>query len=347
MAANRREQGRCKGLMKTMKHSVAFAKSMTALTVALTFTSAVSSQTIVADSSLPTPDVNSFIIMPVHCDSYGNIFLQPPLSKISPDGKRTAIFDLSAARIDGLTNLVFKAFAVDASGSLYQLVRMEDQRVVIVKFDSDGHYSGSIILNEKFEPQQLGVFTEEVFLVSGITFVRGGSSPEFAPYTAVFDRSGRLIKKVDTIEPVGTPGRGQGNAENLSGLPELGIAESQGVYVYLLRQAAAPTVFVISAAGVVDRMLKLSPPYPNTNVSGFRVGTGQLLVEYARPKALPNGNTAYYMVLYNAETGEKLSEYARDPDLGGVLGCTDWKGKFTILSTDYDGKRVLVKASKR
>jgi hypothetical protein len=336
-----------------MSSRAAFAKLTGALAL-LTIMPAGGSQALVADAFLPTPDVNSYIIMPIHCDSAGDIFLQPPLSKINSEGRRTAVFDLAAARSDGLANLVFKAFAVDPGGSLYQLARMEDQRVAIVKFDSDGHYTGSTILDQKFEPQQLGVFTGDVFLVSGTTLIKGGAKPEFAPYAAMFDRSGRLIKTVDTAEPAsalaseqgGSPAK-QNGAANLSGLPELGIVESHGGHVYFLRQGRAPTVLAVSAVGIVDHKLTLSSPYQDANVSGFRVGTGQLLIEYARPNALPNGNTAYYLMLYDAQTGEKISEYSRDDSVSGVLGCTDWKGNFTFLSTDNDGKPVLVKASRR
>ncbi len=43
---------------------------------------------------------------------------RPSLTKVGPDGKRAATFDLSAAAADGLGDLVLKVFAVDPGGAL-------------------------------------------------------------------------------------------------------------------------------------------------------------------------------------------------------------------------------------
>jgi hypothetical protein len=304
-------------------------------------------------------------MMPVHCDSSGNLFLQPPLSKIVPDGRRAAIFDSSAARQDGFTDLVTKSFAVDQDGSVYQLARTADQRVVILRFNRDGHYQGAIVLAEAFEPEHLATFNGRTFLVSGVTLIRTGRNPQFSAYVAVVDWAGRLVQRVDTKEPVYTPAAGReggetaevnapkdehgaGNTAQTSAPFELGILESDGTYAYVLRQGVKPTVFVISAAGTIDRTLALSPPpYPNIEVSALRVGPSQLLVEYVRPKALPNGNAAYYLVVYDLANGSKVSEYTRGRGISGTLGCTDWKGNFSFLSADESGRPALLNATVR
>ena len=106
-------------------------------------------------------------------------------------------------------------------------------------------------------------------------------------------------------------------------------------------------MFVISPAGVLDRTLTLAlPPYPDTQVSSLRVGPGQLLVEYVRPKAMPNGNAAYYMITYGSTHGEKISEYTRGPGVSGILGCTDWRDHFSFVTSDDHGQ-VLLKAGTR
>src|SRR6185312_2211867 len=136
----------------------------------------------------------------------------------------------------------------------------------------------------------------------------------------------------------------QSNTDKIIAAPELGLTESDGADVYLLVQGRAPVVFVISSAGVVDRKLTLAPPpYPNTQVSAFRVGVGQILLEYVRPNALPNGNAAYYLLLYDSLHGEEISEYTRGPDVSGTLGCTDWRGNFSFLTANDRGP-ILLKA---
>ena len=258
--------------------------------------------------------------MPIHCDASGNIFVLPPLAKFSPDGDRTALFDISAATSDGFTDLVAKSFAVDTSGSVYRLARTKEDRVVIVRFDTDGQYSGTVVLDQKFEPLQMGIFKGGAFLVTGSTYAKFNELRVYTPYVGMFDRSGKLIKNIDTNDASKTP-------------PELGIIESDDTDVYILRQGEKPTVFVISPAGVLDRTLTLAlPPYPDTQVSSLRVGPGQLLVEYVRPKAMPNGNAAYYMITYGSTHGEKISEYTRGPGVSGILGCTDWRGHFSFVT---------------
>jgi hypothetical protein len=302
-------------------------------------------QTVSAEGSVLTPDIGSVIMAPVRCDSSGNVYLRPPLQKISSEGRRTALFDLSAARRDGLSNLTFHAFAVDSDGTVYQLVR-GDQHAAIVKFAGDGRYVGSVILDQELEPLQLAVFKGGAFLVSGLRFVGRDQGVQFAPYIAVFDNSGRQVRAVNGEEPLITPPQipGSPSAGSTPSGPEFSIAESDGTEVYLLRQGSQPTVFVISPAGLTERTLRLAAPRPDLRVGAFRAGNGRLLVEYVQPKAYPNGNAAYHMVLYDSVTGESLVTFARAQDLPGILACADWRGGFTFLSADADGRPSLVRA---
>ncbi len=90
---------------------------------ALTIVQAASAQTLVMTDTVLAPEVGSSFVMPLRCDSHGNIFVrppvtqgtqnsrsQPPITKISADGKRVAIFDLSAAAADGLVGVSLKTF---------------------------------------------------------------------------------------------------------------------------------------------------------------------------------------------------------------------------------------------
>jgi len=333
-----------------------FSRWVTAAAITImTVAAAGSDHVLVVDSSVPTPEVSQVIIMPVHCDSSGNVYLRPPLSKIGRDGRRTATFDLSAAGSDGLTGLMTKAFSVDPDGTVYELTRTKDDRVAVVRFDKDGHYLGSTVLDQQFEPQQLGVFQGDVYLVSGVTLPAAGSNPEFTPYLGLFDRAGRLIKQVGTGEPTYLPktgsktgpktgNAGKGATEHLTAPPELGLMESDGTQVYLLRQGKTPTIFVISNIGDIDRKLTLAPPSPDAQISALRVGVDQFLVEYVRPNT-PNGNAAYNLVLYSLQ-GDKLEEYTRGPGVSGTLGCTDWNGDFSFLTADDHGP-VLLRATMR
>src|SRR5579884_2580179 len=232
--------------------------------VALTIVRAAIAQTLVVTDRVPAPEFGSSFVTPLRCDSRGNIFmrppltqvtrnsrLQPPIMKISADGKRAVSFDLSTAAADGIVGLP-KTFAVDRDGTLYVFARTKDKHPAIVKFDNDGHYSGSTVLDIDFEPQQLAVFADGTFLAAGLVLVKAPPKAEFAPYLAIFDTAGRLFKTIETP----TTDSIQGGEAVMTRRPELDIAVSDGLYAYLVRQGASPTVFVISQAGVVDRTLK-------------------------------------------------------------------------------------------
>jgi len=316
-------------------------------------------QTLAMTGSALAPEIGFSFVTPLRCDSHGNIFVRPPLTlgdknsrsqppirKISADGKLTATLDLSAAAADGFVALSLKTFSVSPDGTLYVFASAKGSlKPAVVTFDSGGHYSGSTILNAEFEPQQLAVFSDGTFLAAGVALVKPPPDPEFAPYLALFDRAGRLVKTIDT----GTTDSSQGLGSAMPRALKLDMAASDGSYVYLLRQGAAPTVFVISNAGVVDRTLTLSYPNRGDHVTGFWVGGANLLVEFSRQNAMPNGNTAYDLVLYGSQTGDRLIEYTKGPDseLQGTLACPDWQGNFTFLSTNLEGTPVLVKAAVR
>lgn len=327
---------------------------------ALTIVQAAVAQTLVMTDSVPAPEMGSSFVTPLRCDAHGDIFLrppltqatpnsrsQPPITKISSDGKRAPIFfDLAAAAADGLVGLSLRTFAVSSDGALYVFATTKgSHHPAVVKFDNDGHYSGSTILDVELEPQQLAVFADGTFLAAGVVLVKAPPNAEFAPYLAIFDRDGRLVKTIDAR----TTDSAQGVGAAMPRMLALDITASDGSYVYLVRQGASPTVFVISPAGVVDRTLKLWSPDSGAHITGFWVANANLLVEYSRRNAMPNGNTAYDLVQYDSQTGDKLTEYAKgaDPKLGGSLACTDWQGDFTFLSTNLEGKPVLVKPAIR
>jgi hypothetical protein len=286
------------------------------------------------------PEAPAMIMSPIHCDLSGSIYLlplQPPLLKFASDGSRKASFDSSAAWSDGLGQLMMKTFAVGPDGSVYELgKRRDDERVIVLRLDSEGRYAGSLKLDEKFDPGQLGVFRNGSFFAAGLSLLKAGADPEFAPFAAVFDVTGRLINRVESAAADGLKKSAASGPP-----PDFSIVESDGAWVYLLRPGRSPELYAISAAGIIDHALTIEPPHPGEQVSALRVGAGRILVEYIQPKGLPNGNDAYDMVLYNAEDGTVLTRFDRASDIFGPLACTDWRGHFSFLSSDEHGSVLL------
>ena len=78
----------------------------------------------------------------------------------------------------------------------------------------------------------------------------------------------------------------------------------------------------------------------------LKVGPSQLLVEYVKLQAAPNGSDVSTFVVYDSNDGTKLAEY--EPDAGlGSFACTDWRGGFTFLSRKEDDQPVLLTATAR
>ncbi len=309
-------------------------------------------------ATIPALGAGPMYVMPLRCDSHGDIFLRPPLTqgtpksesqptiaKIFSDGKRVAAFDLSAAATDGNPGLLLKTYAVNSDGTLFVLATSKGKNPTLVKFDTDGHYSGSTTLDVNFEPQQMAAFSDGTFLAAGVVLSKPSPKAEFAPFLAIFDRSGRLANAIDARATDPT----QSLVPSRPGTLSLDMATSDGSNVYLLRQGSSPTVVVISQAGVIDRTLNLAYPYPEAHVTGMWVDDSNLLVQYTRRNATPSGRSTFDLVLYNSQTGEQITSYAKgaDPDLGGSLACTDFKGGFTFLSANQQGTALLVKSGAR
>lgn len=311
-------------------------------------------QALKLDKTISAADLGASTVMPVHCDSAGDVFVRRfqasdgnlPLIKISPDGKLRAVLDIEAAGMkDNLSKLIWKSFAIANDGTAYQLVKDQQGTVIVLKFDTEGRYDKAIFIG-KFEPMQIAVFRSGSFLISGSSIVEGALPGSFPLFAGIFDQNGKLVRQIQVIS---SDSERTGDIKSKAGdrvaysLPELGIAESDGMNAYLLSQGSKPRVSVVTEAGELDHQIVLDPPNESVSqVSALKVGNGQLMVEYFQPKSGPSGNTTYYLRTYQDRNGELLSEYSRDPEVRGALACTDSRGSFTFLSEDKSGPIMLV-----
>jgi hypothetical protein len=327
---------------------------------------AAAQQVIYKGSATPLPGGDRAMLTPMRCDAAGNIFYRGyrspatlvPLKEITSDGKQVKTFSIPDDAMSGsLKGATARDFAITPTGKAYEVLQgpgADGSRIFVVEFDGDGKYSNAIELDGKFIPAQFAVFSTGDFLVSGAAVLHGGENPAFQSFTAVFDRSGRLVKEVDTGQPALTGSVTNGGGEKSpgkggsSGPVPSGIAESGADFVYVLKKTGKPVLLMISPAGVVERRIALEPPpYPDASVNGFRVGAGEVLVEYIRPQADTKSNATQYFYTYETLEGERLAAYTLAPDLRGLFACPDWRGGFSFLSVAEDGQNVLLRAESR
>lgn len=321
------------------------------------------------------------IMLPAKCDARGNVYMrshQPlralaaPVSKITRDGKRAAVFTLASA--PGFEEGMFVDFAVDLRGKVY-LLAMNKTGIAIVAYDSDGDYDSTIEPEGLFGAAQLAVFPSGEFLASGEKLEeRYYGTGE--PFTAIFDRNGKLIKELSLAQdiwkesPSGdgsekvTPSEDGEEGEKDAPLPQDAQAEtpegavsiekeqfsralSVGVAVaaddgnvYLMRATPDPLIYVIAPGGTVLRRLVIARPSEHSEPSTLHVAGGKLVVQFSEYDPAGKFKRTVFAVA-NAETGETLSYYVTGPEVGGALACYTPNG-FTFLGSNVAGQLILI-----
>ncbi|MFQ5777102.1 MAG: hypothetical protein ACE5IP_03755 [Terriglobia bacterium] len=321
------------------------------------------------------------IMLPVKCDARGNLYIrshQPlralaaPVSKITRDGKRAAVFTLASA--PGFEEGMFGDFAVDIRGKVY-LLAMNKKGVAIVAYDSDGGYDSTIKPEGLFGPAQLAVFPSGEFLASGEKLdERLYGTGE--PFTAIFDRNGKLIKELSLPQDIwkqppsddGTekvtpsedgeadekdaplPQDAQGETpegavsiekEQFSRALSVGMAvPAEDGNVYLMRATPDPLIYVIAPGGTVLRRLVIARPSEHSDPSTLHVAGGKLVVQFSEYDPTGKFKRSLFAVA-NAESGETLSYYVTGPEVGGALACYTPNG-FTFLGSNVAGQLILI-----
>lgn len=266
------------------------------------------------------------------CDSDGNMYLagfkRDEVEKLSREGKVVARFSLSAAEDPDFKKLGLRSHAVDQRGRVFGLIDRKETATYVVEFAPDGKYEKTTKLDVAgLLPYHLAVFPTGEFLVSGAVH-------DSAPYTAIFDPQGRLIKDLPlpgdvSRQSVGPERKVAGEEKpsdadaTLAVLGEvLGGAAAIGPdgNAYLFRNSRPPVMYVISAGGILVRRLSLKPPFDSVVPLGESVSGGRVLVVFGHELGKNASKDEFYS-LYDLWTGEHLYDYKRSPELSGGLAC--------------------------
>lgn len=338
---------------------------------------------------VPGQEAEGFL-QPIKCDARGNIyvrlggsFMTTPVARIARDGSSVKRFSLAdAPRFD--RHDTFSDFAVDLRGNVYLITtrlasregtrrdEAEQFEQVIVAFDSDGKYSSTVKLEALLKLEHLAVFPSGEFFVYGekANMGEGHLVPTGRPFTAIFDRQGRLIKELalaDDIEgesksamtdPLQVPPaerqslesggetRAGGKTKQKLSATDFGIALSLGKAVpaengniYLMRATRDPIFYAIAPNGSVVHQFVVAAPEGATRPISFHIGGGRIVVMFM--ESGPRGSfKSHRFVVANAETGEALYQFAGPRELGGGFACYTPNG---MVFLGDDGHQLVLR----
>lgn len=289
---------------------------------------------LVPEETVETPEVASSLLLPVKCDQEGNIYFRrsqmsgaffAPIVKLSPDGKRSVLFDINQAPLE--TRGSIRDFATDRYGDLHVLVDRGRRGVSVVTFNADGRYRGATKIEPPIRPEKLAVFPSGQFFISGTQEPATGKPKSGKPVNLITDNAGSHAVHVvleNDVQPE------KGDTENL-GVVLGGVATGPDGNVYLWRKGPETPVYVISPMGEVLRTLKLAPKDSKDEPLSMNLFHNQIVIVFQTESTTPAGTNQRFSA-FDASTGELISSYETHPLLGAALACYTFD-RVTFLGT--------------
>lgn len=280
------------------------------------------------------------------CDGSGNVYARAvsiaggdhflaPISEVTLDGKLVGTFSLTQAWPDAVGRGVF----VGRNGDVYHLA-IASGGVYVVQFAKDGSVKSKTKVETQgfFDPWHLVVYPSSRFLVSGTEGER-----ERAPYTAVFDPDGKLVRRIYEPEDENARRNAESghsgfahNAERGNIFVERGdISLGSDGNAYLLHGTSPAVVYAISPSGDVIRKMRIGADSSGLLFRSIESHSGQLAVGF--------GKFGHVELHVTDLEGSPIATYVLNTDKSSIpqLACYGANG-FTIVTTASDGNAQLV-----
>lgn len=284
------------------------------------------------------------------CDEKGNLYARPdgrgPIVRVSADGQKVTNIDIKPLP-DFAGNRYISAWTIGLRGEVHLIALNKDRQECLLTLDDEGDLRSSGKLDSEFFFYHLAVFPSGELLGVGVKEHEGMNDVVGEPYTAIFDRNGKLLTELTL------PGDLKGHRVNEKSddyTSEKAIFFGQEVpaddgNIYLMRNTGRHPLFVISPAGDVVRKLSLDPPGEGWEGFQYFVAGGKILMEFYKPEAsVRDANTLLYS-LYDAESAERQIDYELSPEISGQFACYN-PNQFTFLAPERDGLSIIHAAPK-
>lgn len=283
------------------------------------------------------------ILGSIRCDTRGNLYWLSEaghLLRVSSDGTSVVTFDFSnVPEYRRAPNRVtVSEFALSSDDSLSVLVKV-DPDVYVWSFNSDGRYQSATKLEtpEFFEPAQFAVFGNGSYLLAGqVPQLAQNESPK--PFAGIFNGSGQLVKRVTFTSDDQKKEEGRATENAMRYINTGNILISRDGNAYIMRSFRNPLVYVLSPAGEVLRVLRITSP--DGFVPTVMVPSDNQIVITFQKRNKQEVEMVYGV--YNSSDGQRAAEYTRDKELRGILACYT-NNEFTFLGVQGE-KRVIVRA---
>lgn len=285
------------------------------------------------------------------CDDSGNLYYRPaesassgPIVRVSADGQKVTTIDLEPLADFGDSDRII-AWTIGLRGEVHLIAYNKEGHPCLLTFDDEGELKSAGKLDSQYIFLHLAIFPTGELLAGGLRET-GESDALGEPYTAIFDRNGKLIKELSFPGDVnGYTAKAQGNDSKPSGAPIAlgGEVPADDGNIYLMRKTEKHLIFVTSPAGEVVRKLNLVPPRDGWDWQNFFVAGGKIVVEsFKGDSAEPTIGATLYSV-YDAESSERQLDYEITPEISGPLVCYT-PNQFTFMVTQDDRGSAIIHA---
>jgi hypothetical protein len=293
------------------------------------------------------------LLLPHRCDTKGNIYLRfytgamkAPVLKFTSEGERDAQF--STDSVKDWEGADIYEYAIGSDGQVYLLVaQLAGERKLefgVLTFDDQGRHRFSLRLNPSFDSvDNLSVLPGGAFLILGsrklkepgprIPGTPSGEQkkvrPPVEPRLLVVNRNGDVTTEVALVNG-NTSGQSGDKAPRLEvpsgAVNRASLVAGEDGNVYLLMPEGKPTIWVISPAGEVIRVLDVEPPTEKAVPLRLALAPGAGLVLTTAEKEEREGGALYpgdktFFSLLNPQTGERLYDYQSNTRLASSLAC--------------------------
>lgn len=317
---------------------------------------------------VPTQVDQVSTVIPDQCDADGNVYLRPygvgykfgwgDMMKFSPKGEKLATFSPQP-------ELFPTSSFVSKDGTVYVMaVREESDEaaaarraekkpwtppdIYILQYRKDGQFDRKTKLAATFLPSgSFAVFPSGEILVSAIE-QSADTTPSSGPFTALFDQSGAMLKKISSSEDdwIIKAVEGHDDKKVISGKgSNPAVATGQTVVgadgnAYIMRRTNPAMVYVISGGGEIVRTLTLSSGDPPLFPSIMAENHGQLAILFQN-----HGPSESRIKVFDSRSGEELETANVGPMFGSAMTCFN-PPNFTFLRVQ-DKKFVFTAAQLR
>lgn len=282
------------------------------------------------------------------CDNEGNIYYRPPgvppappwigsIVRISADGEKVTAVDLDSLPDFGENRLI-KTWTTGLRGEIHVLARNKAREQYLLHFDDDGEFKSADKLDSHFMFYHLAVFPTGELLAAGLKEHEGMNEVLGEPYTAIFDRNGKLMKELSFLDDVKRQSDNPDQSSEAVGMGDAVPADDGNIY--LMRWTEKHLLLVVSPAGEQVRKLNLVPPHEGWDSFHFRVAGGKIVMEYFKPGYRERDSSTIVYSLYDAESGEHQADYEITPETNGMFACYT-PNQFTFLTIQGEGLSIV------